>query len=253
MKRLFLPFCCLVAVCLAGCGIKIASNQSITGNGSSTIHPSGNEVTETRKAADFSGISAVSGINVIVIQSDSLKTVVTADENVIRFVLTEVRDGILCIHYADDVSISGPAQTQVKVWCPRIESLTASSNASISLNGVAEGAALEANASSGGMIRGTVNYQEVTVLASSNARIDFSGKCTTYQAEVSSGAKAAAAKLLSDMVYVSVSSNADATVYANSYLQAKAWSGGSVIYYGDPSETDKKVSSNGSIKAAKNR
>lgn len=189
MKRLFLPLCCLAAVCLAGCGIKVTSNANAATRGRHTVHPSGIAVTETRKATGFSGISAASGIQVSVAQSDSWKIAVTADENVMRFVSTEVRGGILYIKYADNISINSPTETRVKVGCPLIRSLSVSSSAGISLDGVAEGQTLEANASSAGTISGTVNYDKVSLTASSNARIflDEMGEGQTLQANASSG------------------------------------------------------------------
>lgn len=238
-------------MCLAGCGIKLNPNQCTIGNGRHTIRPSGTVVTEVRNGSGFSGIAAETGIKVTVEQSDSWKVVVEADENVIRFVDAKVAGSTLNIHYADRVTIKGPTETHVKVWCPQIRSLSVSSAAEIRTAGTIEGDHLLMDASSAGSISADLNYEKVTVTASSAARINLSGECSAYRAEMSSAAEVSAAKLLSESAYVDSSSAAKASVFANDCLQMDVSSGGSVTYYGRPYEIDQDVSSGGSIRRGK--
>lgn len=254
MKNLFFPFYILTAMCLCGCRMKLSSNHTVVDHYkvSKTVHESiflsGTMRTETREAADFTGISAATGIKVSLAQAASWKVEVSADENVLHYVSTEVIDGILNIGYTEDISIHGRPATSVEVWCPEVRSLSASSGAKILLRGTIAGDALRADASSAGRIEGELEYDEVTVFASSGGRTTFSGECVSYRASASSGASAIAAKLVSDTACMNASSGAKATVFVKDCLKAEASSGGKIIYYGNPARCSENSSIGGKIK-----
>ena len=69
------------------------------------IKGKGKVITETRKLESFEKICNAGIFNIKIVQSDESKVVVTVHENIMRYVATEVKDGMLSIYFDTDSSI----------------------------------------------------------------------------------------------------------------------------------------------------
>ena len=85
--------------------IIFCSCNSITG--------SGNIITETRTVNNFNGIKSSGSIDVEIVNDGTESVKVEADDNVAKYVVTKVEDGILEVHYKSSMSFNN---THVKVY-----------------------------------------------------------------------------------------------------------------------------------------
>ena len=106
---------------------------------------------------------------------------------------------------------------------------------------------LELDSSSGSTIKVTVNASEISGSSSSGSNINIYGKTKTFSASASSGSSIDADKLETINTSVKVSSGANIDVNVSGKLVAKASSGGSIDYEGNPTEVNKDTSSGGSV------
>lgn len=210
------------------------------------IKGSGRIVTEKRNTGGFNGVSASEGLNVELSYGEVEEVEVEADDNIIKYIETDVRDGILRIRMEDNTSYRN-AHLKVYVRAPRINSLKASSASEILVKELLKNNdKLRLNASSAARISLTVDAPELSIQASSGSTVEISGRTRDYTAELSSGSDLKAVDLLSERVSIKASSGSSASVHASVSLKARASSGSDIRYRG-AGNVEKTLSSGGSI------
>ena len=207
---------------------------------------SGNIVTEKRSTADFTGITVGQGFDVEVKTGPATEVVVESDDNILKYIETDVSGSDLRIRLADNHSFSN-THLKVYVTTPVLLRIRASSAADVTVNSVLTSKEkLSFHASSSAQITADVDAPEVQADASSAGTIKLNGKTMDYIASASSGASIKTSDLLSENTKVTASSGASAHVHASVSLKANASSGANIYYHGAPS-VEKNTSSGGSV------
>lgn len=178
-KRIVLVAFVLVSMLLSS-ACSVASPVTIVG--------SGRPATEQRSVGSFSGVSVSAAIAATLIVGPDTTVSVTADDNLLPNVTTRVVAGRL------DISMSGSTSTRtpvtVSITAPAIDSLRASSAASLTATGINAGS-LSAQADSAGSIIARGNADSVDVTAQSNGSADLGGvPAQTATAHVESAGRA---------------------------------------------------------------
>ena len=252
MKRIFTLLFCLLAAASATSG-HTAERQgeacSTTHAADSSIRPAKKSVTQRREVRRFEEIAASSGITILVRQADEWTVEVSADKNIIDRVQTEVVGKTLRIRYRNNTSINGRHEpTVVRVSCPVLTNISATSGTDITFTNLFEGEALTVHATSAARIDGAIRYGSLMLSATSGADITLTGRSRHSTLTATSGANIDASALVSEEVSASATSGAHVKTYAHTRLTAKATSGAIVVYYGNPTQTDISATSGGSIR-----
>lgn len=214
MKRILLLF--ISAAALAACHIKSGS---------------GNIITEKRNTGSFDGINVGGGFEVEVSQGNNREVTVEADDNLIKYVITDVENGKLKIRL-DDIN-ARHAHLKVYVTSPEISFIKASAGAEVKTRDVIRsGNSIQLNASSGSQVNAAVDAPNIDADASSGSEVNLSGKTRTVSLDASSGSQINADELQSETAQAHASSGASASIHASVKLDAKASSGGHVSYKG---------------------
>jgi Putative auto-transporter adhesin, head GIN domain len=207
---------------------------------------SGNIITQKRPVGNFTGIAASNAIDVEVTIGANTEVRVEADDNIMKHVITDISGGVLYLKIENRVSINN---THVKVYVTTagLKSISASSSASVKVNGVIKyDGKISFDASSSGDIEAEVDAPEVEAEASSSGSVTLSGKTKNYKTEASSGSNIKSAQLLTENTTASANSGSSVAVHASVSLDADASSGGNINYRGAAS-VKKDVSSGGSV------
>lgn len=88
-----------MALALAACGINIGSSLT-------TVRGSGDIVTAERDVSGFSSIQINIGADLVLAQGDEEGLIIEADDNLMAYIETEVRDNKLIVSTPDNTSIS---------------------------------------------------------------------------------------------------------------------------------------------------
>jgi hypothetical protein len=209
---------------LAGCVI-YADSDSGSSWSFSGINGSGNLVTETRSVPDFKRISTAGSMDVTVKVGSPTSVDVTADDNLLPYVTTEVVDGTLKIgmksgryHFTKGHKIA--------ISTPALEKFAISGSSDVDIGGL-DGERFEASISGSGDLhaRGRVG--------SASGSISGSGDLDLRDLEARD-------------VHVSIAGSGDARVNATEKLDVKIAGSGDVQYRGSPSVT-KSVAGSGSV------
>lgn len=235
MKTLHLTIIIATALVLSSCHV----NFGEVGNG--------NVVTQDRNISkDFTGVKSSAGIDVYLTQGTENKVVVETDENIQEYIETSVNNGMLKI--GTRKNIRRAKSRKVYVTFKELDKIEASSGSSIKGNSVIKSQNLSLKASSGAEIELEVFSQDLDIKASSGADMKISGKSSSLTAQASSGSDINAKNLLVLNCIAKASSGAEIDVNVKEKIDANASSGGEVNYYGDPTVSNSKKSSSGSVR-----
>ena len=206
---------------------------------------SGVIVTEKRNPGSFTGINVGGGIDVE-LKNGSTEVVVESDDNIIKYIETDVENGQLKIRLRN-INLHD-AHLKVYVTAPEINNINSSASSDVVAKNVLRSEkTIQLHSSSGSEIKAVLDAPEVFANASSGGELNLSGRTRDLKAESSSGSTINAKELLSENTTIQVSSGASANVYASLTLDATASSGGNVTYRGAAVTVKKSVSSGGEV------
>lgn len=202
---------------------------------------------DRRNIGSFKGVKAAEGIDVYLKKGDKESVTVEASGIAIEKVITELSGDYLKIH-VDEGRYSRSRTIKVYVTYVDISKLSASSAANIYCEGIIKTKSLALSSSSAGTIDIGIDVETLTVNASSAADVELKGKAKYVDIDVSSAAEVDAYDLEAEEATASASSGGSIKISVKQKIEARASSGGSVRYRGNPIKTDTNSSSGGSVK-----
>ena len=227
---------------------------------------------ETRNLSSFSEVSAHEGINVYLSEGNDEKARVVINGGNVELddVLTDVSGDRLKIHLEDRRGWNNRnVDVDVYVTYKSLSALKASSAASIDARDVIEANGdfdvdvssagdirakitgideLEVEASSAGDVELEVEADEIDASVSSSGGIEISGIARMQDVEASSSGDYEGYDLKSTEAEASASSGGSIEVNVSEKIRARASSGGSVRYEGNPTYVNADSSSGGRVK-----
>lgn len=213
------------------------------GNG---INGSGNIIKEKRTLTEtFTKIEVNRGIEVIVEQANETEIEVEADDNIIKHITTKVENNVLVI--TTDESINSSDSQTVRVKMPTITSIESTSGSNIKSKNTLRGTQLKVDSNSGSEIELQLEYDAVTAESTSGSEISLTGKALKLDTSSSSGSEINADNLISNTIVCDASSGSSTSVHPLLSLKAKASSGSSINYKGNPKTVNEEESSGGDI------
>lgn len=202
--------------------------------------------TETRNVGSFTGVKVAEGVDVYLKKGDKESVKVEVTGTNVSNVLTEVSGSYLKVHMRD--GNYRHVDAKVYVTYVKIEKLSASSAGSIFSEETIKSDRLEISASSAGTVELNIDANSVEVNASSAGDMELKGKTKSALIEASSAGEIDAYDLAAEEVEVGVSSAGSAKINVTKRLDARASSGGSIRYRGNPDRNNTSSSSGGSVK-----
>lgn len=201
---------------------------------------------EERTVGSFDEIRAAEAIDVYIKPGSKESVRVEASGIDLKEVLTEVSGGRLKIHL--DEGRHRNHSVKVYVTFVKLEALSASSAAGIFSEGIIRVDDLEISVSSAADIEVEVDVKDLETSASSSGDLELSGKADRLEVDVSSAGGVDAYDLEAMIVRVRASSAGGAKVVAKKEINARASSGGSIRYRGNPARSQTDSSSGGSVR-----
>lgn len=224
----------LIMIAFTGVGTVLASNE-----------------TQNRNVKDFNAIKVSTGIDLYLSMGNEESVKIVADDEIIDDIKTEVKDGTLHIYMKQrnnwfnwNINKTRKAYVSVK----ELVALNASSGSDVETENTLEGDELEVKASSGSDVKLSLNVKKFSIDTSSGSDAKLSGKVKYLTAEASSGSDINASDLESVFCQAKASSGSDISLTVTEEIQARASSGGDIVYYGNPKSKDVNESSGGDVR-----
>jgi hypothetical protein len=201
---------------------------------------------ETRNLASFTGVKVSEGISVYLKKGDKESARIEVTGTNPSNVITEVSGSYLKVHMRDGNYRS--VNAKVYVTFVSIEKLFASSAGNLYSSETIKGNNMEINASSAGTIEVVVDAGRLEASASSAGDVEIKGKARSVIMDASSAGEVDAYDLEAEDAEIEASSAGAVKISVKSGLDARASSGGSIRYRGNPDKSNTTSSSGGSVK-----
>jgi hypothetical protein len=201
----------LVALVLAGCGAFGGADP-------------GAQRTEERQIEDATEVDLATSGTLAVAMGDSPSLEVTAGENVLEHLTTEVRDGRLVLD--DDGSSRITGDIRYELVLPAVDGLTLSGSGEIGMEGL--------------------NAEALTVDLSGSGTVTVDGEVTRQSVSIDGSGSYDARDLDCDEASVTVSGSGTADVTVADTLEAVVEGSGTITYAGDPA-LDSRIDGSGEV------
>src|ERR1019366_6948623 len=221
----------------------VSSCNMISGNG--------NIRTEKRNTGNFSSVKTSGSIDVEINSGDAYAVSAEDDDNLLPYIVTEVNDGTLNIHYKNNTSVNND-HAKVYVTVPSLDKVIASGSADITIREILKNPQkIEMSVSGSGSIKGGLDAPAVSVDVSGSGNVDLKGRTKDFDCSVSGSGDINCGGLQSENTTVTVSGSGNAHVFASVHLSASAHGSGDIYYGGNPSNPEIHTSGSGSVQAEK--
>ncbi len=232
-----------------------------------TVRGSGKVVEETRTVSGVTGVdlATIGTLTIAVGDTESLR--IEAEDNLMAYLETEVRNGRLSIETQDNIRLDAKRPVNYYLTVTGLEAIAISSSGdiqapdleaesfsiNISSSGDLEMGDLEADtltvriSSSGNVTMGVLDANTLEVDISSSGNLDIGGgQVKTQDITISSSGNYTAQDLASDEAEVRLSSSGSATIWVQDNLKANLSSSGDLRYRGNPT-VDATTTSSGDV------
>lgn len=232
MKQLF--FLLFLATALMAC-------KGITG--------SGNIITERRDVGHFSGISSSGSIDIEVVNGPSETVEVEADDNALKYIITEVKGGNLDVHYKSNMSFMN-IHTKVIVTAPGFDLLSVKGSGNISSTGrLLQEEKIEIRLNGSGDINAYVDAPEIIASLKGSGSISLRGRTRNFEASLDGSGDIKAKDLKSESTNIEANGSGSAYVFASVFLKARKNGSGDIRYSGHPGKTELNSKGSGALEA----
>jgi putative autotransporter adhesin-like protein len=204
----------MVGVCVAGCDI-------------AGVPGSGNVVSETRPVSGFSSVDLSGAGEVIVDRNGTESLTVSADDNLLPYLTTDVRGGVLTLGTKPGTNVNPSKRIVYKLTAKDLDGLSVSGSGSVEATGI-KSARLLVDVSGAGQLHvsGSADQQDIAISGSGDYRApDLDSKVAT----------------------ISISGSGNAALTVSDKLDANISGSGSVEYTGGAIVTQ-HISGSGSIR-----
>ena len=205
----------------------------------------GNVQEENRKLSGFTAIEVTDGIDVVLLQAESEKVVVKADENLLDNIETVVSGNTLKISAKG--SIRRAKAFDVYVTVKNLERLEASSGSDVATKETVNLDEVVIRMSSGSDLDMSLNARQLTCKLSSGSDANLSGKVEILMAEAHGGSDISAKKLATKKCTLKAHGGSDASINVTGELDIEAHGASDIYYTGNPTVLSKKASGGSDI------
>lgn len=210
------------------------------------VRGSGNVVREVRETPHFSAVSVSSAIKLVVTQDPGFEVVVSADDNLLTYIITEVSGNTLRIGVEPMTALRGYKEITVYVSAPVFEKISCSGAAEVEGTGMLSQESLQIKCSGAGNVNLQVesNYLEVDGSGASDIRLE--GTVRSLRADVSGASDMKSYGLECLMAEVGLSGASDIQITATENVTGKA-SGASSLNVRGGAQVDVRTSGASSV------
>ena len=214
------------------------------------IKGNGKMTTEERSTGDYDGVAVAGFFDVDLVAGNEGNVTVEAEENLLEYIVTEVKNGTLHIKVEKGVNIRPSNWSHgVRVTVPveEVEEVSLSGSGDIVGKTTLRASNFSTSMAGSGDITLDVEASNMDVSMSGSGDINLSGRANQLSVQISGSGDVKAYDLEADMVEASISGSADIRVTANESLIARVSGSGDIHYRGNPAKIVSKASGSGDI------
>jgi hypothetical protein len=216
--------------------------------GGERVKGNGNAGGEDRSVGNFTSVSSHGEYDVYLTQGAGYSVRVEADENLLQYIETVVKNDVLEISTRDGFSLKSRTQLKVHITAPSYSKVkTFGSGNIITENKLNNSTAIELQLSGSGDIKVDVNAPEVRAELRGSGNINVGGETRSFTGEIRGSGDIHAANLKAENVDVDIAGSGNADVYASVKLNVDVKGSGDVKYRGG-AQVSSDIAGSGSVR-----
>jgi len=209
---------------------------------------SGELATESRNVSNFSAVE-LSGVGTLIIeQGDQESLAITAEENLIEYLRSDVQGKNLRLGVREFVSIDPRESIIYRLTVKNLEKLETSGLGNVEISELTTQIMDLEISGSGNVDIDDLQAESFSLQVSGLGNIDISGKVASQRVDLSGAGNYNAEELFSQEAKIRISGTGRAIVWAEEQLDVEISGMGSLNYYGSPA-LNTEMSGAGSIKS----
>ncbi|PWK17375.1 head GIN domain-containing protein [Xanthomarina spongicola] len=215
--------------------------QKVNGNGKVT--------TITRTTGDYDGIKCAGSFDYILVAGTEGKITLEGEENLLEYVITEVKGNNLIIKVKDKVNLSPSMNKTIKITIPfkDINSVSLAGSGDLWNEDKINATNFDVSLAGSGDVNIHVDANSISSSLTGSGDLNLKGNTEKLEVSVSGSGDFDGSKLESNYTDVSLAGSGDAEVVSNKSLKARVAGSGDIEYSGNPEKEDTKVAGSGSI------
>jgi hypothetical protein len=211
----------LAAVLLGGCGIR-------------TIRGSGEVVTEERDVNGFDAVELAGMGQMIIVQGTEESLTIETDDNLMRYIETEVRGGTLVLRFADSTALIPTRSIVYRLGVIDLTGIGSSGAGSFDIDELETDRLTVGISGAGDIDIGALSATEIVVSISGAGRAKVAGQVERQMIDISGVGGYDAPDLECRSADVVIHGGGDVTVWVLDTLDVEITGAGRVSYYGSP-------------------
>lgn len=231
----------------------IAATSSMAVNaqwfGSENVKGNGNVTTVERSTESYDAVSVAGFFDVELITGTEGKITITAEENLIPHIETEVKNGELQIKTEKGYNLSTSRRNGILIIVPfeNLDAVSLAGSGDVITKNTIKANAFKANLAGSGDLTLDVESISVESHLAGSGDVVLRGSTGDFECALSGSGDISAKQLKAKNVDVSISGSGDVDVHCDGKLKVRVSGSGDVEYYGNPIKEDSKVSGSGDV------
>ncbi len=226
-----------LSITLIGCSL----NQN-------SIQGDNNIKKETRNTGDYDQISMLGSFDVEIVPGKEGEITVEADENLLPYILTDVKGGNLKIQFESGYSFRTKSGIKITVPVEAIETIKLIGSGNISGTLEEEQTQLSLFLTGSGDIDLRLSSEHLSSSLIGSGDIKLQGKTNHLVTSVSGSGDFEAFELLANFIKATVTGSGDMELYPIETIEAKVMGSGDIEYKGNPKKELAKIIGSGNVR-----
>ncbi|MFK7782272.1 head GIN domain-containing protein [Psychroserpens sp.] len=213
------------------------------------IKGNGKIITTTRSTSDYDGIKCAGSFDYILVAGTEGKITIEGEENLLDYVVTEVKDNQLVVKTRKNVYLKPSNNKTIKITIPfkDIDNVSLSGSGDLWNEDVIKANDLDVALAGSGDVVLDIRATNTEGRIAGSGDLTLKGSTNKLEAKVAGSGDFHGFDLQSNHTVVAVAGSGDAEVVCNESLKARVAGSGDIEYRGNPKTEDTKVAGSGSI------
>lgn len=215
-----------------------------------SVRGNGNVITSNRNEGNFDGVKTAGSFDLYITQGDSYSVRIEAEENLIKYIITEVENGTLKVKIKNGINLRPKRDMKVFVTAPRYKEIGIAGSGNISSeSALTSDDGMEFAIAGSGDIRVTqVDAPKVTVRISGSGSASLGGSTRDAVYRIAGSGDIKCKELKSENTEVHIAGGGSVWSYCSQNLDVHIAGSGDVYYAGNPVNVKQKIAGSGSLK-----
>ncbi len=209
------------------------------------VKGSGNQISENRKVGNFSKLDISGGYKIILKQDSSLSVKVTADDNLLKYIKTDIDGDVLHIHSKKNMCNTG--EMVINIGIRNLEEVKASGAVEVDGDGKINTKDIHFDLSGATKINMDLNAANVVTGISGVTEMNLKGQATSHNIDISGSGKIYALDFVVGSCDIQTSGIGHCEVNVLNSLKVNSSGASDVKYRGNPSNVSNEKSGASSL------